>query len=196
MNYVYVPYADKEMDNFAFSLVNEKNKVNKFFGRHKLINRDNFGTPLSVVGWNDRLYTMAHGSGTHCGVCVNTNPRKDENKYVTGEDFAKLLVKLGLKNTGLDVRLWTCWGGKSGNDAWQGPIGNLEHSLSSFTLRVACGFKELGYKKITVVGYRKLVNISGLNLQNHQGHKVLQDEEDNFSLVTDEDKVRYQVSAM
>jgi hypothetical protein len=200
MHYVYVPFRDKAMDDFADALVAEKNRVNRFIGRHAKIERELGGKPLSVVGWHDRLYTLAHGAGRHSGVCVNTNPMNGASKYVTGEDFAALLIASGLKKTTLDVRLWTCWGGKSGTAEWSGPPGNQEHSLSSFALRVAQGFKTAGYKSVTVVGYRQLVNLSRKNLVDNGGHKMLQDTDEgddiHFSRVSDENKVRYKVSAI
>jgi hypothetical protein len=197
--YVYVPYADKAMDKYADFLVDEKNKTNWVFGKHQKIDRDKGGTPLSVVGWCDRLYVLVHGTGAYSGVCVNTNPMNDDEKYVTGEDFAGVLVNAGLKNTTVDVRLWTCWGGNRGTENWHGPDGNDDHRLSSFALRVACGFKERRYTSITVVGYRKLVNLSEIVLKKFGGHKVLQDHgegDPKFMRVRDADRATYKVSAI
>src|SRR5690242_665147 len=71
MRYVYVPYLNKTMDEFAVALVREKNQKNLVFGRYKKIDRDiqSGSRPLSVVGSGDRLYVLVHGSETP-GVCV------------------------------------------------------------------------------------------------------------------------------
>jgi len=235
MRYVYVPYLNKTMDEFAVALVREKNQKNLVFGRYKKIDRDiqSGSRPLSVVGSGDRLYVLVHGSETP-GVCVykgfDSATGKDQVQHkVTGEDFAAVLINSGLQDKSMEVRLWTCWGGRGqiipawraypdgGRQLWtgggggqiiepEGPAGPAvpqgEKAISpssSFALRVACGFRMKGYRKITVVGYRKLVDISPGLLVTNKGHKGLYEtdaRDSPYMRVQDEDKVKYKVAVI
>ena len=194
MNYVYVPYRVRDMDDYADALVSIKNKKNAVFGRHSLIRRGLSNEPLSVVGWRDSLYLLVHGSGLATGVGVDQSHHDGEARRVTGEDFATRLIGLGLRRTTIDLRLWTCWGAGKEVEDRLGPDGQAS---DSFALRVARGLAMGGYANVTVTSYRKLVNLSVANLQASNGHKMLQSNEgDNldFARVTSNDRVSYRVS--
>jgi hypothetical protein len=204
--YVYVPYEDASMEVFA----NELEKQKKTFHQnapdkqYKKIGRSLTGKakPLEVVDDDSRLYVCAHGTESYSGVCVNTEVGStDKGRYVTGEDFAGVLIAHGLKNKKIEVRLWTCWGAKAGKKKWHGPDTDktVAHYLYSFALRVACGFKARNYKQIRVVGYMHLVNLQKEVLEKYEGHKQLQKKDNKSSKPIsaghqDEYKVSYEVS--
>jgi hypothetical protein len=188
MNYVFIPFADEKFDPFAAALVKEKNAANKFIGRHELIKRADQGnssaTPLSVIGRFDRLYVGVHGTEKLAGVGgyhtyeMGTGKSRDQilrthNHTIRGEELADLLVKLGLPNKYIDLRLWTCWGGGKAQEDRDGvEVGDGDRM--SFVTRVAAGLRGLGWNWITVVGYTHLVDLRVDKLRERQGHKELQ----------------------
>jgi len=204
--YVYVPFADRMMDDFAAALVEEKNKKNRVLGHHTLIGRANQGntarSPLAVVGSYDRLYVCIHGASKRAGVGVyhtstwgrtaNTEVRHE----VSGEGLAGQLVDLGLANKSIDVRLWTCWGGGKETEDRDGAAAG-DHDRRSFALRFATGLKARGRTSVTVTGYTKLVDLGVARLRASGGKKKLQAVygQDTYG-ATDDGKIQYKVSAI
>jgi hypothetical protein len=204
-HYVYVPYADAGMDGFASALVREKNTHNRIIGHHTLIPRGGLSaTPLSAVGYKDRLYVCIHGASKHAGIGVWHTQTEGRGGTVTknrhtirGEELAAELVRLGLANKSISLRLWTCWGGGKANED-RGTIEPGDDDRTSFALRVASGLKAAGRKSIEVVGYRHLVFLGAKKLTDNNGHKSLQKTfgSTDFVNVSEENKVRIQVKAI
>jgi hypothetical protein len=211
-HYVYVPFADDMMDDFAAALVVEKNKVNRFFGHHTLIKRPDQGNdsaaPLSVIGRSDRLYMCIHGASKRAGVGVyhvKTFKRgklglvldKSERKEISGEGLAEHVADLGLPpRRSIDIRLWTCWGGGKENEDRDGTVVG-DHDRRSFALRFAQGMKEMGFMDVTVTGYTHLVDLGVARLKAAGGKKMLQTVygQDTY-IPTNESKIQYKVSAI
>jgi hypothetical protein len=204
--YVYVPFADAQMDSFASALVELKNKKNRFFGHHTLILRPDQGntsaSPLSVVGSYDRLYLCIHGASKRAGVGVyhtrafSADGDKKVRHEVAGEDLAEQMVDLGLANKSIDVLLWTCWGGGKENEDRDGTTAG-DHDHRSFTLRFATGLKKRGRKSLTVTGYTQLVDLGTKRLTDNGGKKKLQIRlgEDNYQTTSDH-KIQFKVTAI
>ena len=212
-HYVYVPYEDAGMDDFAVALVKEKNRHNKVIGHHTLIRRVDQGNvgapPLAVVGTQDRLYVCIHGASRRAGVGVHHITPMAEGTFgpiatgapvrheVTGERLASELVRLGLANKRISLRLWTCWGGGKRVEDRDG-MAEGDGDRRSFALRVACGLKAAGRISIEVVGYTHLVYLDPGRLRRNCGHKQLQMvyQTDSFVNVSEATKVRYEVKAI
>ncbi|MBS7811542.1 hypothetical protein [Roseococcus pinisoli] len=201
------------MDEFAAALVKEKNRHNRFFGHHTLIGRADQGntsaTPLSVVGVKDRLYVCIHGASRRAGVGVYHITPTQEGMFgpiatgapvrheVVGENLARDLVRLGLANKSISLRLWTCWGGGKREEDRDG-VATGDGDRRSFALRVASGLKAAGRTSIEVVGYTQLVFLNVGRLKANGGHKQLQTRygEESMINVSEENKVRFAVKAM
>ena len=177
MNYIYVPYADRGMDDFSVSLEMKKND-HKWIRRYTHIKRSKGASPLSTVGWGDTLYIGLHGRAAFYGVgaYVRYYDGKNEVHNVSGMDLAKELIDSGLPNTWVDLRLWTCYGAAGANSpsvATDAPTAGYGNDARSFAAKVHAAFKIFGYNKVTVTGYKEEVSISGMALDRNQGKKTL-----------------------
>ncbi|MBY0462784.1 MAG: hypothetical protein K2Q34_06355 [Alphaproteobacteria bacterium] len=192
--WVYVPYQDQKMDEYANALIEAKK------GKYELILRTapnvtiknlNFSshsrkekevedekkeamaTELNGIKSGDRLYilldgTMERGEGGYTTLEINKNRKEKDDPYgfkkivpatkkVDAETLADDLIKSGLPNSLIDLRLWTCYGGENidaGTEA--------EQMDSSFGCRLHAAFNGHGYIHISVTAYKALVSIASI----------------------------------
>lgn len=177
MKYIYVPYLDNEMDSFAGSLEVKKND-HKWIKRYTHIRRNIGQQPLTDVGWGDTLYVGLHGRAAFYGVGAYTTwgNGKRQVHNVSGMDLAKKLIDDGLRNTWVDLRLWTCYGAASASTparAKDAPTDGYGGDFRSFAAKVHAAFKLFGYTKVTVTGYKEEVSISADALDKHHNNKTL-----------------------
>lgn len=178
MNYIYVPFTDKGMDEYFVALECKKNE-HKWIRRYTHIKRFGAPKPLSVVGWGDTLYIGLHGRSAFYGVGAYVQYDADNNKVaqnVSGMDLAKKLIDDGLANTWVDLRLWTCYGGTSADNpsaSSHAPTKGYGNDSRSFAAKVHAAFKLFGYAKVTVTGYSEVVSIAKEALDVSDKHKRL-----------------------
>jgi hypothetical protein len=152
--YIYVPFREKLMDEYAAALVATKNKQRLRRSMYALVARQDTGEPLAVVQNNDRLYVLIHGVARG-GFGSRPDYRQSRNVEVTGPELAEHLRRFGLKNRTIDLRLWSCYGGKTVRltDANNVEIQEGGKGIdSSFLLQLASNLKTT-HEYISFTGY-------------------------------------------
>lgn len=155
------------MDPYADALVKAKNAVHRFTTRYQLIDRLGRPDELAAVGFRDRLYVLIHGRDT-LGVGarqVSGHPYQD----VTGDELADRLIARGLRNKVIDLRLWTCSGGRDAAT----PAAGFGGVALSFAGRVHARLHAVGHRCIAVCSYLEPVSLAGTALAGNGGHKKL-----------------------